>query len=147
MNWQSDIVKMDNSNIKISTLKKIEVDGGAVLHAMKKSDTGYAGFGEAYFSTVNPGSIKAWKLHTEMTMNLIVPVGSVKFVMTDGKDFQEYNLSKENYKRLTVPPMIWFGFQGRSSEDSLILNIADILHDPEEVIKCDLNEFIYDWSM
>ena len=135
------------NNIFTSDLKRIKLENGDVLHGIKKTDTGFIDFGEAYFSTIKYSSVKAWKKHTKMTMNLIVPVGSVKFVMTDGKDFQEYNLSKENYKRLTVPPMIWFGFQGRSSEDSLILNIADILHDPEEVIKCDLNEFIYDWSM
>ena len=34
---------MDNSNIKISTLKEIDVEGGSVIHAMKKSDIGFNG--------------------------------------------------------------------------------------------------------
>lgn len=135
------------NNIFASDLKQIKLEDGDVFHGIKKTDFGYKDFGEAYFSSIKYSRVKAWKKHTKMTMNLIVPVGEVKFVMTDGKNFQEYVLSKENYKRLTVPPMIWFGFQGRSDQDSLILNISDILHDPDEVIKCKLDKFSYDWSV
>ncbi len=135
------------NNIFTSDLKQIKLEDGDVFHGIKKTDFGYKDFGEAYFSSIKYSRVKAWKKHTKMTMNLIVPLGEVKFVMTDGKIFQEYILSKENYKRLTVPPMIWFGFQGRSDQDSLILNISDILHDPDEVIKCELDKFSYDWSV
>jgi len=135
------------NNIFASNLKQIKLEDGDVFHGIKKTDFGYKDFGEAYFSSIKYSRVKAWKKHTKMTMNLIVPVGEVKFVMTDGKNFQEYVLSKENYKRLTVPPMIWFGFQGRSDQDSLILNISDILHNPDEVIKCELDKFSYDWSV
>ena len=135
------------NNIFTSDLKQITLEDGDVFHGIKKTDVGYKDFGEAYFSSIKYSRVKAWKKHTKMTMNLIVPLGEVKFVMTDGKIFQEYILSKENYKRLTVPPMIWFGFQGRSDQDSLILNISDILHDPDEVIKCELDKFSYDWSV
>ncbi len=134
------------NNIFTSDLKQIKLEDGDVLHGIKKTDFGYKDFGEAYFSSIKFSRVKAWKKHTKMTMNLIVPLGEVKFVMTDGKNFQEYILSRENYMRLTVPPMIWFGFQGKSDQDALILNISDILHDPNEVIKCELDKFSYDWS-
>ena len=138
---------MDNSNIKISTLKKIEVDGGAVLHAMKKSDTGYAGFGEAYFSTVNPGSIKAWKLHTEMTMNLIVPVGRIMFAFIDNSNSQRIEtIGEDNYSRITVPPGIWFGFKGIANAPSIILNLASIEHSANEIKRKDLNEINFNWE-
>ena len=35
--------------------------------------------------------------------------------------------------RLTVPPMIWFGFKGISNNTSYILNISDVLHEPSEI--------------
>ena len=37
----------------LTPLKKIHNLRGYVFHAMKKSDIGFDGFGEAYFSTVN----------------------------------------------------------------------------------------------
>ena len=45
----------------MTSLKVIEVPGGNVFHGMKSNDPGYSGFGEAYFSTVDLGAIKAWK--------------------------------------------------------------------------------------
>ena len=71
--------------IKISPLKKIMVSGGDIFHAMKNSDKGYNGFGEAYFSNIEPKVIKAWKRHKEMTLNLIVPVGTIRFVIYDDR--------------------------------------------------------------
>lgn len=42
----------------IAPLKIIDVPGGHVLQGMKCSDEGYNGFGEAYFSTVEHGTVK-----------------------------------------------------------------------------------------
>ncbi|SVE62175.1 uncharacterized protein METZ01_LOCUS515029, partial [marine metagenome] len=64
----------------VTPLRRIENAGGDVLHGMKQSDVGYTGFGEAYFSWVSASAVKAWKRHTQMTMNVVVPVGQVKFV-------------------------------------------------------------------
>lgn len=138
-------------DVIITPLKKIHVPGGDVFHAMKNSDPGYFGFGEAYFSNVNSGSIKGWKRHRLMTLNLIVPVGKVRFVIFDDRKadngiFQEIALSLENYCRLTVPPLVWMGFQGISSEPSILLNIASIPHDPDEADKKNLDEIKFNWS-
>jgi len=73
-----------NNEIIITQLKQVHVEGGNVLHALKNTDNGYNAFGEAYFSWIDNGSIKAWKRHMRMTMNLIVPLGNVQFVfLTD----------------------------------------------------------------
>ena len=45
----------------LTPLKKIGHPKGDVFHAMKLSDEGFCGFGEAYFSTVNKSEIKGWK--------------------------------------------------------------------------------------
>ena len=74
---------MDKINIEgviLTPLKKITHPRGNILHAIKENDIGYAGFGEAYFSELTTGQIKGWNRHKYMTLNLIVPVGSVKFV-------------------------------------------------------------------
>jgi len=134
-------------DILITPLKHIYVEGGNVFHAMKNLDDGYISFGEAYFSEINPGYVKAWKRHLHMTLNLIAPHGKVKFVFFDQqKKYREEIIGDERYSRITVPPSIWFGFQGVSNSKSLILNIADIVHDPNEIERKSLNEIYYDWE-
>lgn len=132
----------------LTPLDIVEVQGGNVLHGMKSCDQGYEGFGEAYFSMIESGVIKGWKRHKEMTLNLIVPIGSIRFIMIDeNKTYQVVTLSNENYKRLTVPPMLWMAFQGISENTSMVLNIANIPHDPDEIDRKELNEIAFDWSI
>lgn len=138
----------------LTSLKIIHVPAGDVLHAMKYSDPGYAGFGEAYFSTVESGAIKAWKRHKRMTLNVVVPVGSVRFVLYDDRInsktngiYQEVILTRKNYFRMTVPPMVWMGFQGLDKHTSMLLNIADIEHFSEEADKKEISEIQYDWRL
>ena len=40
---------------------------------------------------------------------------------------------------------IWFGFQGLCTSPSLVLNIASISHDPNEVERCSLSDINYEW--
>lgn len=135
------------TKVKLSNEKVIKLDSGNVMHAMKSSSNFYDGFGEAYFSFIKFGCIKGWKLHKKMTLNLLVPLGKVKFVTYENESFQEYIISDTNYSRLTIPPKILFGFQGLSENESLILNIANIEHNPDEVIRKDLNEINYNWRV
>jgi len=135
----------------ITPLDIIKVNKGDVMHAMKSHDPGFSGFGEAYFSVVSYNAIKAWKRHHEMTLNLVVPVGKIRFVLFDDRkvsntQFQEVIISKDNYCRLTVPPMVWIGFQGLSDNGSMLLNIADIEHNPHEVDKKNIDQIEFNWS-
>jgi dTDP-4-dehydrorhamnose 3,5-epimerase len=137
--------------VVITKLDIIETLGGSVMHAMKKSSAGYTGFGEAYFSQVDKGAIKAWKRHKKMTLNLVVPVGEIRFVLFDDREvsntqFQEIIISRDNYCRITVPPMVWMGFQGLSDSSAMLLNIANIEHDPDEVDRLVLTDINYDWN-
>ena len=142
------------NGVTTTPLSIIYTKGGDVLHAMKMSDQGYSGFGEAYFSTIEPDAIKGWKRHKQMVLNLVVPVGTVRFILFDDRDnqdnvnqFQEVTLSIEDgYSRLTIPPMIWVGFQGLGLQTSLVLNLANIEHSPEEVERKELAKIKFNWS-
>ena len=90
--------------VMFTPLSIIDTKGGDVLHAMKSGDPGFNGFGESYFSTIIPGAIKGWKLHNEMVLNLVVPVGCIRFVIFDDRkgsktegEFSEFLLSRKNY--------------------------------------------------
>ena len=136
------------NDILVTPLKRIPTAGGDVLHALKNSDNGFNSFGEVYFSWVERGAIKAWKCHQRMTLNLVVPMGEVSFAfhLNDQKNnFRTENIGEERYARLTVPPGIWFGFQGIASGRSLLMNLADMAHDPDEVLRKKTSEIIYNW--
>ena len=136
-------------DILITPLKRIPTVGGDVIHALKNSDDGFNGFGEVYFSWVEHGAIKAWKYHQHMTLNLVVPLGEVSFVFhlkDQEKYFRTENIGEERYARLTVPPGIWFGFQGKASGKSLLMNVADIEHDPDEVLRKPVSNIFYKWD-
>jgi len=131
--------------IILTPLRKIEHPKGDIFHAMKASDEGFSGFGEAYFSTINKSDIKGWKKHTEMTLNLVVVTGEVEFVVYDGNSFFNIKLSKNNYQRLTVKSNLWLAFRGLSTEN-MLLNLASIEHNPKESENVDLDVFDYNWD-
>ena len=54
--------KIDILSPFVTELMKIDQSTGSVMHALKASSDGYAGFGEAYFSSVNFQKVKGWKL-------------------------------------------------------------------------------------
>jgi dTDP-4-dehydrorhamnose 3,5-epimerase len=139
--------------VHLTELRRIRTEGGQVLHALKQSEPDFRGFGEAYFSTVERGAVRGWKRHREMTLNLVVPAGAVRFVIHDDRPgsatrgkFQEVRLSpQENYRRLTVTPGLWLAFQGLDAAGNLLLNLADREHDPAEADRAPLEAFPYPW--
>jgi len=137
-------------DVLLTPLNIIDTAGGSVMHAMKATSLGYEGFGEAYFSQIDKGAIKAWKRHKRMTLNLLVPKGNIRFILFDDRDIsniqiQEVIISRKNYCRLTLPPMIWMGFQGLDS-NSMLLNIANIEHDPNEVDNKNIENIEFNWD-
>jgi dTDP-4-dehydrorhamnose 3,5-epimerase len=136
-------------NIVITQLSSFDVDGGRVMHGIKKNDVGYVGLGEVYFSYINHKSVKAWKKHNRMTLNLVVPLGKVRFVFCDPFKLGHYyveDVGEGNYVRLTVPPGIWFGFQGLATYPSLVTNIADLQYDATEVERQSISSIDYHWE-
>ena len=130
----------------LTPLKQIYHPKGDIFHAMKKSDIGFDGFGEAYFSTINQNDIKGWKKHTKMTLNIVVPVGNIEFVVYDenSKEFFSTKLSHNNYQRLTLKAGLWMAFKGLDKYN-ILLNLASIEHDPNEAINIGIEEIKYEW--
>ena len=133
--------------VLVTPLNRISVAGGDVLHVMKCNDPGFVNFGEAYFSMIELNAIKAWKRHCKMTLNLVVPIGLVQFVLVDDRGrVREEVIGSTRYARLTVPPGLWFGFRGLVAPYSLLMNIADIEHNPAESEHKELGEIIFEWE-
>ena len=126
--------------VSLTPLRQIVDERGAVLHMLRSDSPGFHGFGECYFSEVRPGALKAWKRHTRQTQNLVVPVGRVRFVICDTRDashtrggMQLIELGRPDaYARLTIPPMLWYGFTSLGEMNALVTNCADIPHEAGE---------------
>lgn len=135
----------------LTPLRRIPTPGGEVRHGLKASDPSFAGFGEAYFSAVEQGAVKGWKRHRRMTLNLVVVVGEVRFLVLDESTgerhaFQLGPEGAQGYGRLTVPPGLWMAFAGVGAGENLLLNLASIEHDPGEADARPIDAFAWDWA-
>ena len=131
-------------------LRRIPTPNGDVRHAMKATDPGFAGFGEAYFSTVEAGAVKGWKRHRAMTLNFVVPCGEIRVAIRDGAGLREAHAltpdRAEAYGRLTIPPGLWVAFGGVGPGLNLLLNLASLPHDPTESDTRPLSELPWSWE-
>ncbi|MEQ3421209.1 dTDP-4-dehydrorhamnose 3,5-epimerase, partial [Phocaeicola vulgatus] len=102
-------------------------------------------------SQIEHGAAKGWKRHNRMTLNLVVPVGAVKFVIYDDREgsptcgqFEEITLSPEScYQRLTVAPGLWMAFYGEGEGISMLMDIIPEPHDPSEASRMELEAIDY----
>ena len=143
-------------DVRLTPLRRIPDERGAVLHMLREDDPAFERFGEVYFSLVYPGVIKGWHLHKRMTLNYAVPVGMVKLVCYDDRAqsptrgvVQEIHIGELNYALATIPPLVWNGFKAEGDRPALVANCATVAHDPTEIERLDPieNSIPYDWNL
>ncbi|WEK19677.1 MAG: dTDP-4-dehydrorhamnose 3,5-epimerase family protein [Candidatus Pedobacter colombiensis] len=140
----------------ISGLKQIRDERGAVFHYLRSTDPSFKGFGEAYYSKINEGVIKGWKLHRSVYQNFCVPYGAIKLVIYDNRAgsvsegcIDEIILNDDlNYSLLSMPPGLWYSFKCVSKNFALLANIIDQTHfyGESENLPLDTSLIKYDWS-
>ncbi len=132
----------------ITELRQISDDRGSILHVLRADESKFIGFGECYLSEVLTGQVKAWKRHGLQTQELAVPVGRIQMVVFDDREgcetrgqVQVLEMGRPDaYYRLRIPPDLWYGFQCISDEPALLVNCADIPHDPAEAEQRPMND-------
>jgi dTDP-4-dehydrorhamnose 3,5-epimerase len=141
--------------LRVTPLRRIPDERGAVFHMLREDAEGFERFGEIYFSTVYPGAVKGWHLHHEMTLNYAVPVGMIKLVCYDDREgsatrgnLVELHVGELNYSLVTIPPLVWNGFKGEGTVPALVANCSTIPHRPGEIERLDPhhNDIPYDWA-
>jgi len=128
------------AGVRITPLTQIRDELGAVFHMLRADSPLFIEFGEIYFSLINPGATKAWRRHRVMTLNLAVPVGSIRAVLFDNRPdsptrgaVQFIDTGEDSYSLLQIPPRIWYGFRGVGKAPSLIANCSTHPHDSAEI--------------
>lgn len=144
------------AGVRVDPLTRIADERGSVMHMLRSDDPAFERFGEIYFSTVWPGAIKGWHLHTRMTLNYAVVSGQIKLVLYDDRkespthgEVQELFLGEDNYSLVCIPPLVWNGFKGLGTGRAIVANCATIPHDPQEIRRLDpMDRTIpYDWNL
>jgi len=142
--------------VQVSLLKKISDERGMVMHMMTKDNPVFEQFGEVYFSVVNPGVVKAWHLHQEMSLNYAVVHGMIRLALYDDRQnsptrgtLNEFFIGDDNYCLVHIPRLVWNGFKGISTFPSIVANLATLTHSSEEITRVSPVEFSlipFDWA-
>jgi dTDP-4-dehydrorhamnose 3,5-epimerase len=130
--------------VALIPLRRIADERGAILHMLRCDAPHFRGFGEIYFSLVNPKAVKAWHRQHVMIRHYAVPCGAAKIVLYDDRrdspsagEVQEVLLGEENYQLLVIPPLIWSGFTALADRPALIADCATLPHDPAQASRRD----------
>ena len=136
----------------LSPASRIAVEAGDAITFIKEGEHGYVGIAEVYGSFVKQGLKKGWRRHNEVTLNIVVPVGQIRFVIYDNRVgskgfglFEEVILGPSNYQRLTVPPGVWMAFEGQGEGENLLWNAINQVHNPAEADTKELSAIAYAW--
>jgi len=137
------------SKILVTPLKQFDTTTGGVMRGLRSDDDGFFGIQEAYFAWANKDCLSDWKLHQKMTMNLVVVMGSIKFVFCQlhpERLFRVEVVGHERTVRLTVPPGIWFSYSGIGEDINMLANFSDTLHDSDEILRKSIESIPFDWK-
>lgn len=153
LNGPSKMAEIEGVIVK--PLKQFVDDRGAVMRVFRNYDHD-VDVNEVYISRVNHGVVKGWKRHHKMTQRFVVPYGSMKLVLFDGREDSptkgirmEIILdAKDNYQQLTVPHGVWYAFGCLSDDFALMLNVADMIHEDNEadVLPLENDVINYSWK-
>ena len=141
--------------VTIIPLPKFCNDQGCVYKMLSENDPFFRHFGEIYFSSILPGVIKGWNLHTRIDANIACVSGDVRLVLYDrrsdsisSKTIQEVVIGEENYCLVQIPHGVAYSWQALGDKQALIGNCATASHDPQESIKIALasGEIPYQWK-
>lgn len=142
--------------VKVIPLKKICDERGLVMHMLKRTDPHFTEFGEIYFSCGYPGVVKAWHVHTRMTLNDCCVAGMVKLVIHDLRpdsptrgETMEMFVGEQNYCLVQIPPGVANGYKVYGEKMAVVANCATLPHEPGELLYIDPfhNDIPYDWSL
>ena len=140
MNTKNDHSTQIIQGVTITNLTEFSDNRGSVLQMIRNDDPKFLSFGECYFSEINPGAIKAWKFHHKQTQIFAVPIGRIELVIFDDREdsasrgaIQIIDMGRPDaYKRVIIPPKLWYGFCCKSKVSALLVNCPDMPHNPEE---------------
>ena len=116
--------------LKILPLTQHCDDRGRVMEILRKDDPHFVGFGQAYFSSIYPGVIKAWHAHEKQTDCLSIIHGMAKIGFYDSRPKSHTHgkthrivVGEHHLVLIHIPPGIFHGFKAISPNEVLLINL------------------------
>lgn len=122
------------SQVEVYDLFKHEDERGFLLKAVKKEYTGDAPFGEIYFVSASPGTVRANHFHRETTEWFVVVHGEGLLTLADAdnpNDKREIPMGKENRVCVRIPRGVAHSIRAVGHDDMLMMAFADRPYDPQ----------------
>ncbi len=143
--------------VKTKKLKVIPDERGRLMEMIRCDDEIFEKFGQIYMTAVYPGVVKGWHYHKVQNDNFIVVKGMVKVVLYDDREgsstrgkIDEFFMGEHNPILLHIPRLVFHGFKGIGTEESLVINCPTEPYNykiPDEFrIDPHENNIPYDWS-
>ena len=120
------------NGVKVKNLKVLPDERGRVMEILRRDDSFFSCFGQAYLTTAYPGVVKGWHYHKKQADNMTVVKGMMKIVLYDNRnssttkgEINEFFAGEQNPILIQIPPLVYHGFKCISPEEALVINIPD----------------------
>ena len=123
------------SDIEVFDLFKHEDSRGFLLKAVKKEYTDDKPFGEIYFVSASPGTVRANHFHKVATEWFVVVRGEGILTLADAEapsNRREVPMGGENKVCVKIPPGVAHAIKAVGDSDMLMMALADKPYDPND---------------
>lgn len=143
--------------VMVKELRWIADQRGRLMEILRADDKAFAGFGQVYLTTTNPGVVKAWHLHQRQTDHICCVAGLIRLGVYDGRPgsptqglTNEFYLGEHQPRVVRVPPGAHHGWKCVSQSEALIINTVTEPYDhaapDEQRLDPHDNHIPWDWS-
>jgi dTDP-4-dehydrorhamnose 3,5-epimerase len=117
--------------VETKKLTMICDERGMLMEILRADDALFKKFGQVYVTTVYPGVVKAWHYHEVQLDHFCCLSGQIKLVLYDDRKesptrgtVNEFFLGPRNPTVVRVPPLVYHGFKGTGTRESIVLNVS-----------------------
>jgi dTDP-4-dehydrorhamnose 3,5-epimerase len=112
---------------------------GYLMEILRRDDTLFQQFGQAYVSACFPGMVKAWHCHRLQTDHFCCLSGNLKVGLYDDREdsstsgeTQTIVIGMLNPALVVIPPLVWHGFMAVGGETAIVLNLPTELYNHQQ---------------
>jgi len=124
------------SRVRVYELFQHDDERGFLLKAVKKEYTGDRPFGEIYFVSASPGTIRANHFHRVTTEWFVVVRGQGELILADPANPLENRrhiiMGGPDRVCVQVPPGVAHAIEAIGTEEMLMMALADRPYDPSD---------------
>lgn len=145
------------TGVRVKPLRVIPDERGRLFEMLRRDESLFTAFGQAYCTTVNVGVVKGWHYHKKQVDNFVCVGGMIKLVAYDARprsstkgQINEFFLGVHQPLLVQIPPGVYHGFKGISHPEAIVINLpTEPYHHarPDEFrVDPHRNTIPYDWN-